>query len=171
MREKKMAVTIFTILFSISYFTSVAQNNNRDRLVNQIRKGLIIDITNLKDSIAFYSFSIKIELKKNKTSVVARNISLNDSIAAKIISDYTFLKQINYSPIVGNAKQNFLLIPIGVIIANYEENRIYPHKIPVEDLADKINKLFNYDSRINNRIENYLYLNPIIIYVDKAIYN
>jgi len=171
MSKNKMAVTIFTLLFSILYFKSVAQNNNRDRLVNKIRKGIIVKTTDLKDSIAFYGFSIKIELKRNKKSLVASNITLNDSIGYKIVSDYAFLKKIDYSPVVGNAKQNFLIIPIGLIIANYEENRIYEHKIPVEDIGEKINKLFNYDSGTNNRTENYIYLNPIIIYVDKAIYD
>jgi len=84
MSKNKMAVTIFTLLFSILYFKSVAQNNNRDRLVNKIRKGIIVKTTDLKDSIAFYGFSIKIELKRNKKSLVASNITLNDSIGYKL---------------------------------------------------------------------------------------
>jgi len=171
MRKKNSSTVIILLLFSLICFSSAAQNTNRDRLLEQIRKGLIIDTKGLKDSIAFYSFSIKIELKKNKNSVVAGNISFNDSIAFKVIHNYSFLKQMNFKPIVMLARQNVLIIPIGVIIANYEEKRIYQHKIPVEDIALRINKLFNYDSSKKDMLENYLYLSPIIIYVDKAIYN
>ncbi|WP_316794971.1 hypothetical protein [Pedobacter agri] len=171
MRRIRILIAISTVIFSFIYFKSTAQNISRDSLVDQIRKGLIIDTKNLKDSIAFYSFSIRINLKRNKASIVAEDIIINDNIAFKILSNVNFLNQIDFTPIVGEAKQNSLIIPIGIIVANHEENRIYKHKIPVEDIGIRIDKLFSYDPHSNNKIENNLYLNPIIIYVDKAVYN
>lgn len=164
--KKLMAIWISLFIFSTSFC-----QDKRDILVKEIQKNIVINTDGLKDSIAFYSFSIQIKINKKKNNTIVEKIEFNDSIGCLLIKDYSFLKKMNYSPLISGNKRVILIIPVGVIVSNYDAKKIEPHKIPIEDLSKKIDKLFYYDRTKNNCIEKYIYINPFIVYVDKAIYD
>jgi hypothetical protein len=95
----------YIILILLAFSTTVclfAQDRLTARVTDQITSGLLkIDNTKLKDSIAFYSWSYELKVKKLHDSTVVETISVNDSIAKLLISDYSFLSAINYKTVLG----------------------------------------------------------------------
>ncbi|MES2445818.1 MAG: hypothetical protein V4546_01475 [Bacteroidota bacterium] len=130
-----------------------------------------IDAKEIKDSIALYTFSIKISLKKTKGKAMVDEISWNDPMANLIFKDINILKQVDYKVFLLNKSKTDIIIPVAYIVANYKTNDIGEKKISIIGLQESLYKLFNCTSQKNCMNDNINYLRPMIITVDKAIYD
>ena len=164
------------ILLSAFFFIcheGFTQNTKGQAVYDQITKEVMEHSQSklLKDSIALYTFAFQIEVKKVKDSTLVTSITVNDSIAKVIFPNYDFLRKKNYASFISKAKRATLIIPFGLVVLNYSPDKIVDKTITVKGLADTINKLFNYNQKENTDTENFIYLRPLIIYVDKTVYN
>lgn len=148
-----------------------AQNKAVENLSIEIAKNLQPNVSKLKDSIAFYSFAFQIEIKKVKKSTVVEKITVNDSIAHVIFPDYTFLEKLDYRTLLMKSKRITLIVPVGLIIANFDSKKIPDYKISLIDFPRRIHNLFNSEFRKMKDLSNFIYMSPNIIIVDKAIYD
>lgn len=155
-------------------FQNSSAQHKKEEFISRLREKLYSFSTSekLKDSIALYSFAIQIDIKKNKNSSI-KNVTSNDSISNVVFKKnyLPFLKKLNYDPILGEAKNATIIIPVAYIVANYKADDISEKKVPITDLSDKLYKLFNYIKKDENTPKNYIYLKPMITVVDKAIYH
>lgn len=149
----------------------LAQNKGIENLSIEIGKNLQPDVSKLKDSIAFYSFAFQIEIKKVNKHTIVEKITVNDSIAHIIFPDYSFLKKLDYGPLFRRSKYVTLIVPVGLIIANYESKKISEYKISLVDFSKRIHNLFNSEPRKKKDLTYFIYMSPSIITVDKAIYD
>ncbi|WP_316820861.1 hypothetical protein [Pedobacter gandavensis] len=159
----------FLLLFNTTI--SFAQKSPRGHLIRQVDTSIHIDTDRLKDSIAFYSFSIRIEVNKIKNKVLVERVAPNDSVDYVKVKSYSALKKIDYSSIISRPGKSVIILPVAVIVFNYTSKVDYERKIALSDFSDRINSLFNYDAGKENKIERYVYLNPLIIYLDKVVYD
>lgn len=160
--------------FFILLFLSVTSNaQNREKAITQIEQTIIstLNAKDLKDSIAFYAVSIQIEIKKKNGKAVVNKIAYNDTIAKVIFPNLDQLKKIDYTPFIINKRNAIINIPIVYIIANLSNNDISEKKISLSGLQDNIYKLFNCNKKEACITDNVIYLKPIIITVDRAIYD
>ena len=166
----KAYIVLLIAFFSINQL-SFAQS--KQKTSEEIEKILIstIDAKDIKDSIALYTFSIKINIKKVKGKSIVNGISFNDVVAKSIFKDINVLKKINYSSFLTTRNSVSLIIPIAYIVANYKVNDLSEKKIDIRNLQDNLYKLFNCIKNENCTTINNIYLKPIIITVDKAIYD
>ena len=162
---------LITILFFGTYLSTFGQSNKHDDLAQQINRQLVIDLDKLKDSAAFYSFSFRLELKNKNHMAVLDNFSVNDSIAYAVVENINFIKKLDYRKITFNGTRKTVIVPVGIIVMNYEGNAKPDGKILAVDLATKINQLFHYQANLKTKIDQFMYLPPIIIYGDKKVYD
>jgi hypothetical protein len=167
---KKIILLSAFILICNEGFT---QNSKGQAVYDQIIKEVMAHAESklLKDSIALYTFAFQIEVKKVKDSTLVTSITVNDSIANVIFPNYDFLRKQNYKPFISRAKRATLVIPFGLVLVNYSPNKIVDKSITVKGLADTINKIFNYNQKENTDTEHFIYLRPMVMYVDKAVYD
>jgi hypothetical protein len=166
-------IILFFATFFICY-NGFAQNDKGKDSYLQIRLALVrhLESNMLKDSIALYTFAFQIEVKKIKDSTLITSITVNDSIANIIYPNYDFLRKINYAPFISKAKQATLVIPVALVITNYNSpTKTVDTTIPIIDLADRISKMFNYNQKEDSDTEHFIYLRPCVIYHDKAVYD
>jgi hypothetical protein len=151
---------------------SKAQNPSQSKLIDELNKHFSknLKFSGFKDSVALYTFSIKLDLEveKNKDQMVVYKI--NDSIGKLIFKDLSFLKTMDYTPLLKDKKQLSVVIPVGVVMARYNETEASPC-ITIKDLDKKILKLFNVHAGEDLRNDGLLYLPPFVIYVDKTVYD
>ena len=163
---KRVIVVLF--LFFGTCLTSFAHGDFSGPLTNKIVIGLNAVGTKLKDSIAFYSWAYRLKIRRFKDSTIVETISENDSIAKLIVNDPSYLKRINFSSVLGKRREATLIIPISVIVTDYNTSQDPAKKISFYDFSTRIRKLFNtrdgteYD-------ENQIYFQPIMIYLNKRI--
>lgn len=103
-------------------------------------------------------------------AVVSR-VSFNDIIAKVIFKDINLLKKINYIPFLTNKTNAVINIPVAYIVANYKANDLSEKKISLIGLQDNLYKLFNCTKNENCNTENNIYLKPMVITADKAVYD
>jgi hypothetical protein len=166
----KVYLIILVLLFSISKFSF---SQNKQTTIEEIEKTLAstMDAKDIKDSIALYTFCIQVNIKNVKGKSIVTGISVNDLVAKIIFKDIYLLKKINYSSFLGNKKNISLNIPIAYIVANYKANDLTEKKINIIGIQDNLYKLFNCTKKGNCITLDSIYLNPIIITVDKAVYD
>ncbi|RYF14394.1 MAG: hypothetical protein EOO42_17900 [Flavobacteriales bacterium] len=166
----KKYILSFTIFLSFIGFSN-AQSTKKT--IEEIEKTLFttIDAREIKDSIALYTFSIKINIRKTKGKVIVNEISSNDPIAHLIFKDVNLLGKINFAPLVANKNNVTLYIPVAYIVANYKLNDTTEKKISLNGLQENLYKLFNFTKSENSITENTIYMRPIVITTDKAVYD
>lgn len=168
-----MKKIILLSAFFLICHQGITQNSKGQAVYDQIVKEVMANTNSklLKDSIALYTFAFQIEVKKVKDSTLVTSITVNDSIANVIFPNYDFLRKKNYAPYISKAKRATLIIPFGLVVVNYSPDKIVDKTITVKGLADTINKMFNYNQKDDTDTEHFIYLRPITMYVDKAVYN
>ena len=163
-------IVIMLMLFSGSFITSYGQTDYSTSILRKISMGLDPNPDRLKDSIAFYSFAYELKIERIKDSTVVNEISANDSIEALIIKDRSFLQQINYSPIMGMRKKITLIIPVSVIVTDYNSKNELNKKISFYDFTERIEKLFNVGKQ-QDALSNFVFFRPIMVYFNKRVYD
>jgi hypothetical protein len=152
----------------MDYDNVLAQGDFSGPLTHKIIKALNPDGSKLKDSIAFYSWAYELSITKFKDSTIVEYITVNDSIAKVIIKDVSSLKAINFSSLLDKRDKAKLIIPISVIMTDYNASKEPTKMISFYDFSTRIRKLFNvrdgkeYDN-------NDIYFQPIMIYFSKKI--
>ena len=164
---KKIIVVIY-FLIGIS-LTTAAQGDFSGPLTFKIANGLKPDASKLKDSIAFYSWAYELKIDRFKDSTIVTKISVNDSISRLIVKDHSYLKNINFISLLGKRREA-TLIPISVILTDYNVESESVRKISFYDFSKRIRKLFNIVSGTEYN-ENYIYFQPIMIYLSKTVYD
>ncbi|MGN7990062.1 hypothetical protein ACTJKC_22165 [Pedobacter sp. 22226] len=161
----------FILMFASLSISTFAQNNQREIINKKIQACVVIDAKKLSDSAGFYGLAIRIELMKTKGKTIVEKIVVNDSLGNAIIKNYEGLKKLDYSSLVPSQGKSILVLPISVLVVNYSSKKIDGHKISLDMLIPKINKLFDYDPLRKNAVEGYIYLSPLLISIDKTVYN
>lgn len=126
-KEPKFLINMKTyIIYSILFlsFTKASLAQNKEKVVEKIEQTLttMLDGKNLKDSIALYTLSIQITIKKSKGKTIVNNIKYNDDIGYVIFKDFNLLKEIDYSTLIPKRHYAVINIPIAYIVANYKSN-------------------------------------------------
>jgi hypothetical protein len=130
------------------------------------------------DSNMLIGFSFKISVTRN-TDGQLKPISIiaNDKIAYKIYPKYEFLKTINYELFLKDKKEAIFIIPTFIEITdsksdtsrNYLMN-FYNKSIFGGSMRRAVQSMFYMDQpKGNNNLENYIYLSPNIVAMDKRI--
>lgn len=165
----KKLIVILHFLIGIS-LTTTAQGDFSGPISDKMVKGLKSDASKLKDSIAFYSWAYELKIDRFKDSTIVTKISVNDSISRLIVKDHSYLKNINFISLLGKRRRATLIIPISVILTGYDIKSESVRKISFYDFSTRIRKLFNIvDGTEAN--ENYIYFQPIMIYLSKTVYD
>ncbi|WP_316820850.1 hypothetical protein [Pedobacter gandavensis] len=159
------------LLFISSSQILFAQENSRLRLVNDIARSFDVDMKLMKDSIAFYSLAVRIEVNKTNNKLIVERVVPNDTLDFVITKSYEALKKLDYSPIVSKSGRSVIILPIAILMFNYDSKVFHERKVTMTDFSKRINNLFDYGPGRNQKIENYIYLNPLFIYLDKAVYD
>lgn len=135
-----------------------------------------------EDSTMIIGFSFKINVKKNAESLT-KSISIisTDSLAFRLFPKYEALKKIDYKLFLKDRNEGTFIIPVLMEIIGSQPEKFYTN----EKLLDFMNKrvffttikhdpgaLFhlNYEEG-KLETENYIYFEPVIIWMDKRINN
>jgi hypothetical protein len=129
-----------------------------------------LDGKGIADSIALYAFSIEVNIKEIKGKIVAE-VTCNDTIAHTIFKDIRVLKNIDYKPIMTGRHHVVINIPVAYIVANYKANDLSEKKISIANLQESLYRLFNHKKKGGLNYNRVVYTKPIIITVDKAVYD
>jgi hypothetical protein len=163
---------ILILLFLFVLFQK-ATAQKEQKIASEIENLLLSDLNGkeIKDSIALYTFSIQIDIKKVKNKTYTA-VSCNHPIAHQIFNNIKVLLNLDYAVFVQKAKNRIINIPVAYLVANYTNAGLKEKYISIKELQNNIYKLFNYsanDSAYKN--DNYIYIKPIIITVDKTVYD
>ncbi|WP_354330787.1 hypothetical protein [Pedobacter sp. CG_S7] len=162
---KKLVVILLSILISMNIVG--AQEPNWHELDGKISNMLFpqLDATTLPDSVAIYSFAIKLEIRVNNKEVTVDKITVTDSIAYKLFKEINNLKSINFSSIIGKKKSIDVVIPVSIFIMRSRRN---PNKneLRVDNLPKNFSNLF---FPFNNQ-QDLVYMNLLKILVDLQEY-
>lgn len=163
---------IFYILLFLSSYLS-AQTISYDTPITKLQRSLVFKLQTkqLKDSIAFYSFAFKVDVNLVKDSTQITSVTVNDSIAYTVYSNFDFLKEINYASFISAGKRATIIIPVGIIVVNHDFLPSDARQMKIEGLTKNLNKLFDYNELNNDQIPKYIFLAPCIISTNKAIYD
>ena len=175
-KELKFVINMKTYILYLILFlciTQVSKAQIKEKVLDKVEQTLssIIDGKNLKDSIALYTLSIQIGIKKSKGKIIVSSIKYNDIIGDIIFKDLNLLKEIDYSPLISNKHTSIINIPVAYIVANYKSNDTTEKRISLLGLQNNLYKLFNCTQNEDCNSYTNIYLKPFIITSDRAIYN
>lgn|GEM_PF-4700414 len=124
----------------------------------------------INDTSMFYTFAIKIDVKKiNEKRTLVYSVSTNDSIAYEFMNDLSFFKQFSYLPLLGKKTRATFIIPFFVVYylgpnrSRAQDNFLYPMKPGTID--KDLLKLFAINSYTSPQTINYIYLPPIYAFM------
>jgi hypothetical protein len=135
---------------------------------------------NTKDSTMIIGFSFKIHVKKNtEGKITPISIIPSDTLAYKLFPGYKFLTTINYKLFLKNREEGIFIIPVFLDLVGSQRDDYYTR----ENLMLFYNKsvfgrsvskavqsmLYINKNEENNKSENYIYLTPIMMGMDKYI--
>jgi len=126
-----------------------------------------LNSTSLNDSIALYTCVVKILLVKNKKIGKATLIETNNNFPQIFKNNMDFLREIDYSLILGSKQKITLFIPLACLLIDYN-NRKEEKKIAADVLDSCINNLFIFNKGKLWQENNSYYLRPIFITMDKT---
>jgi len=123
----------------------------------------------LKDSLALYSFNLKLNITKNETGKARiKQITVNDNLFYKIFPEYKDFYSINYRALMKNRKKVNLIIP--VIIYNTSPTAISKYNrqgnvalINIETAANILSKSFSFIKE--DKSQEYIFIDPRVIHV------
>jgi hypothetical protein len=138
-------------------------------------------IKTTKDSTRTYTFAFKAVVEKDgtgKTHVIS--LTANDSIAYKIYPNYKFLETVNYKLFMKDKKQAVFIFPVALQVIGTEPDSYYDNKRLLNYFIDnalrrnfleKVMSLFSIKPLEQASIENKIYFDPFLLWLDKSIKN
>lgn len=169
--HKVLQLSMMIVLCLMVFLQSSAQTKEQKVLFDKIASGFNSDITKLPDSLAFYTFAIELHIKKLGDSTNIKSIMLNDSIGYLINKGYDYLRDLNFSAVMDGKKEATIILPVSLIVYNNNNPKIREQQLSFENLTHHIHKLFNYDALKKTINKRYIYLEPLMIYANKAVFD
>ncbi len=168
--KKSISLLLANIL--ISYAVTNAQIVPSKIAVEEekIDEKLLLNCKNnrLKDSIAVYTFAIKVTAEKKQTKTIIKKIETNDPLlSGKVLPGLDSLfKDIDFGVFIKGKGIREIIIPIAITINDYNGVK-YPTKIDTEDVYNSFNKMFYYNE--NNFKYDYIFLSPKSFLMSKKV--
>lgn len=123
----------------------------------------------LKDSVALYTFAIKLKLSNISSRSHIENITINEQFALSLYKDFNFLKNIDFIPLMHGKKRISMVIPVMLLVS--ETNKATDHRIKIDDLPKKFKAFMNYDHNRKSMTDKYIYLDPQVITIETKVYD
>jgi hypothetical protein len=135
-----------------------------------------------EDSTMLIGFSFKISVQKNANGLTKPiTIIASDTLAYKIFPNYTFLTTINYELFLKERNEGVFIIPILIEMVGSQSEEFYTKEKQLDFMNKNISGRSMFDSALsllnihnldqNNGTENYIYLEPVFIWMDRRINN
>lgn len=165
MTMKKIFLAFLALCGQVVY----AQNNkdlfHEDQNIRELLNlNLNYNTNTLPDSVALYSFYIKITPQKNR----AKDIYVSSPMISKIFGNIDSLfKGTDFNKFLQGTKQKFVIIPIGILV-EFHQKMNTNSKFKVLELTKGIPKLMAEEDRGRYKA---VFLNPFFVIIDKKIYN
>lgn len=183
MNYLKKIVTILILLsiheLSYSQLLKGKSKKEKKKIENFFLKDLPWKST--EDSTMIIGFSFKIKVEENEIGLSqATSITASDSIAYKLFPNYELLKTINYKLFLQNKKKAEFIIPVLIELVGSQTIGYYDREKLINFSNNTVfNKalykgawsMFHLNNDHIKNIENYIYLKPVIIWMDKRISN
>lgn len=180
MKRFKFISTIL-ILFAIN---QLAHSQNLEHKIQNEKKKIkdlfLKDLSwkNTPDSTMIIGFSFKIRVEQNENNLIQIiSITANDSIAYKLFPKYHSLKKIDYRLFMREKKKADFIIPVLIeIVGHYQEDyntsenllKFYKENIFRREMFKEIRNMLHIDPLGDNtRTEEYIYFEPVFIWMDK----
>ncbi|WP_395625944.1 hypothetical protein [Daejeonella sp.] len=173
----------FLLIFSIHEisYTQVL-DRKRERENKKIQDFFLKDLPwkRTEDSTMIIGFSYKIRVEE-KVKGINRAISItaSDSIAYKLFPKYEALKKIDYKPFLKGRKEVDFIIPVLIELVGSQPLEYYDREKLISFLSNigfakvyfKVPlSMFHFNNEnAKYSTENYTYLNPVIIWMDKRV--
>lgn len=177
------SILTFVLLFTMQEI--VKAQNKEIEIENEKKKINDFFFNNLpwkatKDSTMMIGFSFKVNLQKNKKKEINQiSIIASDSIAYKLFPKYELLKKIDYKLFLKDRKEGIFIIPILIELVGSQPDEYYTkeklldfwgYSIFYRSMFKGVQSMLHIDqSWENNPTENYTYLKPVIIWMDKRV--
>lgn len=137
---------------------------------------------NMPDSTIIIGFSFKIKVEKSSNGkILPVSIIASDSIAYKLYPKYEFLKAINYKPFLKNKKEADFIIPVLIEMVGSRPPKQHEREKLIDFLNETSFAKTLYKSTLSmfhiikeeeeNYPENFIYLDPILIWMDRRTNN
>lgn len=167
----KKLLIIFALITAAKIFPTMAQENQgkdlfREKMVGQLN----FNNEALKDSVALYTFNIQIRVASKNKKASAQSVWASDSIAYKVFKDFEVLKTSDYSDFTNGKSVTLIVVPIAIIVSNHPGRSSDP-RIPIMDLKEKIERLFDMTGKERMSSDEIMYLAPVVIFTDKTVYD
>lgn len=162
----KMKTLFFALIALCAQLTYAQKKVNLLEEDEKIKLILNSNLTPISypDSIALYSFYIKITPQKSGIN----RIYISNSLANKVYGNIDSLfSKINFSKFIKGSKQKHVIIPVGIII--YAHQNMKPtSKLNVWELKDIIPKMMADEDPDHYKS---VFLNTVFIFTSTKIYN
>lgn len=171
-----------TLLLIFSFCNSCFAQNLERKIQKEKRKiqnFFLKDLPrkNTPDSTMIIGFSFKISVQENEKRIKqVISITANDSVAYKLFPNYESLKKIDYKLFMKDKNKADFIIPILIEMVSSQADKY----LTDEKLKDFMNErtffttikhdprsLFHNVKEEKDRIENYTYFEPVLIWIDK----
>lgn len=158
---------IFLFIYFIKISSISAQDIEKNILMEKIVSQIKLDNKTLKDSVALYTFNIKLQISGKGKEARVQKMMVSDSLAYGVLTNLDVLYTNDYSTLT-KGKPTEIIIPFAVIVSNHPGRSGEP-KISVINLGSKIENLFS--SKGDLGFDHVIYFDPVIIFTDTNIYD
>ncbi|WP_158798770.1 hypothetical protein [Pedobacter sp. L105] len=151
---------IFIFLLNFITFSPKAQSKNYYDIGNKVAWALFLQMQNDKcpDSIAMYSFTVKINVDYTIKKKPKIKVNVDDSLFYKIFKNIDTLKTIDYSTLMVKRKKAELILPLGLIVLSSKSSSFRP-SVDIHAVEYNIYKLLHVDKEMSSKI----YFRPFLI--------
>lgn len=167
---KTLLAVIILGLFPL--FSSAQQTSSVPDWERKINKVLANDKSHavIKDSVALYTFNVKLEIVKNKNGKTATSgMIASDDLFYKVFPNYKELNNIDYSSLLSIRKKVTLVIPVIIYNTSATGTSQYNRQdktalISLETAANTTAKAFSFMNNTSPS-QDYIFVNPRLIHV------
>jgi len=161
----RLKQTLFLLIILLGFLNSYGQLKSEevDNFYKTVWKNLNTK-KHFKDSLAFYTCNLQIELSKSNNYKPL--ITSSDTTVSNRIENLEILQLYDFKKMIGKMEKVKLILPIGIVILNSKHGQ----KLIKTDELDKIMKMFYHPTTKDDR-NMIFYLTPYLAYDDKIEYN
>jgi hypothetical protein len=174
----------FLTLLLILSFCNICFAQNPDRKIQnekrKIQNFFLNDLPwkNTPDSTMIIGFSFKISVQENEKGIKqVISITASESVAYKLFPNYESLKKIDYKLFMKDKKEADLIIPVLIeMVGPYQKDynsyekllKFYEENIFRREMFNEIRAMLHIDPLWDNtKTEEYIYFEPVFIWMDK----
>lgn len=160
---KKLFFIFIAIWAQLSYAQKKIHLSDEDEKIKEILRSNFLPIS-YPDSIALYTFYIKVTPQKNGINSIYTSNHLANKVYGNIDS---LFRNVDFSKFLKGTKQKHIIIPVGILL--YEHQNMKPKAtIDIWGLKDTLPKMMADEDR--DRYKS-VFLSTIFIRISTRIYN